>query len=115
MATDGGGSFARGRVQDVFFIRDIVSDSDIARLASSRLDHSAAISVLENQQWYGQFFKQDNGDIQNELDQGFVLDKKENTLYLDLGLDEGDQVALRLQNQGLSTTVVPIKTFTTGK
>lgn len=115
MSTDNGGSFAKGRVQDVFFIRDIVRDADIAKLASRRLDHSAAISVLENQQWYGQFFRSDNGDVQNEFDQGFILDKKENSLYIDLDLDSGDQVALRLQNQGLSTTVVPIKTFTTGK
>ena len=103
-----------GEVREMVFAQEPVSDGQIRKLYSKRLDHTASV-LDEKQQWYGTFFKEDNGVVSNELDQDWLLDKKQNSVYLSTGLQAGDSLSLRLQNQSLASTVVPIKTFTTGK
>ena len=99
-------------MDEFFWSQTLYSDTEIRKLYSSRIVHNQNVTV-ENQSWFGTFFDA-NDEIINELDQDWLVSKTVNSAYVDLGLASTDSVALRLQNQSFTTTVVPIKTFTTG-
>lgn len=110
----GSQNFFTGRMQELFYVNKVLNDDELRKLRASKLSHNANV-LAQNQQWYGQFWKSDNSIYQNELDQGFIVDKTANDIFIDPDLSSEDSFALRAQNQSFATTIIPIKTFTTGK
>ena len=107
-----GAASTDGKFDECFFTTQFLSDAEIRKAYSYRIDRTDSV-IEENQAWYGTFFDA-NDELINELDQDWLISKTTTDAYIDLGLDAADSVALRMQNQSFNTTVVPIKTFSTG-
>lgn len=108
-ATDGG-SFMDGRVEQALFVKVLLSDLEIKKLASSRLTHSKNVP-LASQEWEFNHYEEDSNSLVSRLSSA-VLDKKIDTVYLDLlAADNGDLVEGRLYNTGLTAETVPVQTF----
>lgn len=105
-------NFFLGDVSNFFASQLALTADDIRKIYASKLDHNQDV-LVENQEWFGTGYS--TGDaVVKELNSEFVVFKTANSLYFDHGLISTDSLSLRMQNQSFTTTVVPIKTFTTG-
>ena len=107
-----GGLFKAGRVQDAFFAQFALSDEDIAKIASSKitLTGTAAAVGCDNQIWEATFQREDS-QVKNTLNEGWLLDKKDDCIYADFGTPSADCITLKLYDGGLGVTTSPAKCY----
>lgn len=103
-----------GRFQDVFYVKDALSDSDIYKIYSSRLDLVNAVPY-NSQDWSASTFTREDNKIHSQMKPDFIVDTNDSSVYLSPGLDPGSQVTLKLANAGLSGYNVQSEIFDTGE
>lgn len=107
------GAFFAGKVEDFFFTSGgtALTDDDIRKLASRRLDHSKGI-LPSNQLVSGNWGRSDSY-VTTPLDSSWVVSKDSNRLWYDLsGVATGAFVDYTMQNTGLvGTQLVPNSTY----
>lgn len=103
-------SFLDGRVQDAFFVNDaLLSDEDIRKLYSVRLDLSDTSVSIGNQRWEAQLV---NGDFATEYPELWLVDKDADKIYVDFGGSPAAGVlTLRKYDLGLVARTVPTRGF----
>ena len=106
-------NFSSGTFEQFYYTKQAYTASEIRKLFAAKINHGKNI-VVENQEWSATFFDS-NDEIINKLDNDYLVHLTPDNIYIEAGLAATDSIALRLQNQSFTTTVVPIKTFTTGK
>lgn len=99
-----------GRAQDVFFVNDaILSDDDVRKLYSVRLDLSDTSVSAGNQRWEAQLV---NGDFATEYPELWLVDKDVDKIYVDFGGGPSTGVlTLRKYDLGLAARPVPTRGF----
>ena len=111
-AIPGGGVYFGGSVQDFFFTGLALTQEDIKKIASARIDltGTAASVGCDNQIWEATY-KREDSKIKNTLSDGWLLDAKDDKIYADFGGASGDYITLKLYDGGLGATTVPAKCF----
>lgn len=106
------GSFNNGlnnnepfKAQDMFVENYVVSDEDIRKLASAKIDLPNAVPS-ESQDWSATLWKREDSKIENQMKVGFVKDTSPTALYLKTGLNAEDKLILKMRNTGISGTNV---------
>lgn len=102
-------SVMAGLVEQAFFVAGDLSDESIRKLAGSRLDLSRSTPVTD-QEWLGSYTREDS-QFANEMDKGWILDKREQSLYLKPDLAAGDVLEIKQRDNGFSATMVPVQKF----
>jgi hypothetical protein len=111
MFTDGTGFFD-GRINDAFFVKNVLlSDADILKLYSMRLDLvGASANVRLADRILQAKFQSEDGKTYNDFDQNWLLDQKSNKVYCNFGSGDA-KVTLKCFDGGLNASVLPIKTY----
>jgi len=98
-------NYMAGEVEDVFFSNSALADEDVRKLYSAKLSLSAIQLEPGNQQWFAQYSRSD-GLLQGELSPGWIVDKRKDALYFNLGLDAADTVRIAMRDIGFGSTSV---------
>lgn len=106
----GTNEFFDGVLDEVFYVAALQTPEDIAKYHSARIDLTDTSVDPTNQDWSGRFVRAD-GYIQNELDHGWLLDKRRDCVFVDFGGDSVDQVELYKFDLGQSARVRHGKAF----
>jgi hypothetical protein len=106
-----GGSFLTGSVDEACYVKGVVpTDVDVAKLASTRLDHNKAMAA-SRQLWLGRHYAGGTAPVSDLA--GVVLDMADpNSVFVDLsGCDPTDKVDLMLLDTGAAGAIsVPVQT-----
>lgn len=102
--------FFKGNISQAFFIKGAVSDADIRKLASARIDLSNTSVLAVNQKWAA-YHESEDGKVVNEYDTGWLVDKKADKIYVDFGGASGNKVTLRLSDLSISARQIAARTF----
>jgi hypothetical protein len=102
------GNFFAGRIQDVVFIKGVsLSDLDINKLASVRIDLADTSVSPEDQFWTADI--RQNG-FQTQVGGSWLLDKKVDKVYADFGGPSPAQVVLKKSDMGIGARTIPVRT-----
>jgi hypothetical protein len=102
-----------GRMQHCFFIKDYaLTDYDVRKIYSARLDLSGLLPGSTNQQWLADILSEDGLQTYDLNGESFVVDKSPTgKVWVDFGgqstSDVADRVTLRCKDLGLTAAVVP--------
>lgn len=99
-----------GTVASVFFTRLRLTEEDLRKLRSAKIDLSDSSLDPTSQLWIGNFVRED-GHVDNELPKDWLLDKRRGKIYVDFGENSGDKVQLKLHDNNLALRAVPSKGF----
>ena len=104
--------FMKGRARESFFVKDVaLTDSDILKLMSARLDLPSSVLVgIQDQNWKTNVISED-GKTVAELSDASLLDKKNTKAYLYFGGASASRANIRLYDGGLGATAVPVRKF----
>jgi hypothetical protein len=97
--------FFAGKVCQFGYAQRALSDLEIQKLASARIDIAAGVSA-ERQIWHGDYISA--GGLRTQLE-NWILDKKDTKLYVNLGSTAADSFELRLYDGNAGATTVPIR------
>lgn len=103
-----GGKFI-GRIQDGFFYADSLSDQDILKLASAKLDLVNAIEP-ESQDFTASKWKREDGKILNHQKTDWIVDQKADHVYVK-PVEGADRLVVKLKDNGLSGATTTIERF----
>lgn len=106
--------FWEGQLDEPFLVTEYLTDEDIRKLASARIDRPTTIAV-ENQDWSASLWGREDGKINNQLDPSWLLDTSATSLYLDTGLPEGSSIRLKLKDTGFNANVIATATYNSGE
>jgi hypothetical protein len=103
-------NFLTGRLGQFGYAKALLSDLEILKLASVRLDLAQSVAK-ENQIWEGQYI--DANGLRSELPKSWLVDQKDTKVYVNLGDSSvsTDSILLKLHDGGIGATTVPVRTF----
>lgn len=101
-----------GTARDVFVVQsELLSGQDMRKFYCSRIDLPGVSQIpADTQNWLG-FTERADGEVADDLLTGWLIDKRQNKVYIDLGLSATDQATLRLYDAGVSAQAVGAKPF----
>lgn len=105
-----GAEWYAGRAYGCFFASSALTGEDILKLKSTRIDLTLGGLAPLYQRWIGRFIREDLS-YSNELDKGWLLDKKADHVYANFGQDAGDLIDLDVEDLGSNHRVKVAKVF----
>lgn len=102
--------FFDGRLCQFGYAKAALSDTEVLKLASVRLDLTATVARAD-QIWEGQYI--DANGIRSSLPKAWLIDQKDVKVYMHIGDDSvsTDSVLLKLYDGGLGGATVPVRKF----
>jgi len=107
------GSFSNQTFQDVFYAQQALSDDEIRKIYSARLDLTGDAAAVDPANMMLQaHYRSEDLQVKNDFDQGWLIDKRPGKLYVDFGQVPGHQVTLDMFDSSIGefNTVSP-KTY----
>ena len=109
----GTADYFTGTLHDAFWSPTLLSDEDIYKLASAKVDLPQLVAP-ENQDWSKSLWGREDGKINNQLKPDFIVDSSSNAAYVSFNSGE-DKVNLKLVDTGLEAAPVSPLEFSTGE
>lgn len=99
-----------GKIDELTIMRGRLPDAEeLQRLRSTKLTHSKMTNP-EYQEWVGLYTSED-GLTENQFNNGWIVHKGADDLYLDTGLIGGSTIELKLRDIGFTPQLVPVQKF----
>lgn len=105
---------AKGRAKHIFFVKDNLTDEDIRKLYSARIDLQSS-TTISNQDWSSSLWGREDSKINNQLSPDWLLDTTANSLYLDTGLPSGSLLRLKERDTGFTAYTVSSSVYNSGE
>jgi len=109
-AFDGSSQFFDGVIDEVGYVAAELKATDISKLHAARIDLVDQTLNPEFQQWRGRYVRED-GFIDNELGNEWLIAKLRDRIYVDFGGDSLDQIELYKADRGAGGRVRQVNVF----